>query len=890
MGLGPSSPFLEPFQWSIETDRYFHISPTFIQERENFVAFLDRSPIHDSPEFRSEQWSLYIYCCSAGQWQYDESFLFSVEVSVAGETFTTASTFTKQSPFCCVVLHSYETPVDFLIGVHLCSTYPYTRRDGHLGIRNSGSTCYMATILQILFHTGAFREYVYSLRDPGGAAAALQQLFVHLQLSPRAPTLDTFIRSLGSFRDLAFVQNDANEFLIVIFERFEHDLGERFAERMRELFGGATRKRIWNDEKGFCAEQHEAFMSLPVPVDGLRSLTESLRLMTAKEPIEGYDAGDLGRISVNQMVSFLRLPPILVLHLCRFQFSTVKKQVIELRTRFDCPYELDMSDFAPGIPGETQYELYAVCAHSGNPVFGHYTSYIRCNLSDRWTLFNDNSTKVVDQSAVGRLFGAADQQPSFFKAFQFNSAVAYMLFYVRKDRQADVIASADIAGHLAPHRSAVFHGRFLTSGDVIGRPLTPDIPPVEWTDPKKPFGDLSPEEVDLSRSSIWVQMPGTTRLLGPVWPSADLPSTFVVQGHITCFYLLSTSVTIPLFLASEKPPRVCLDIIDGENPPERPMTYQKRKFAGRSAPPGGFLESAEEDSALRHFEIGKQQLAFAASATYFDVQRRLSLLYNIDPNRILLLSASGPMKPRAFRFIRNFPAGGPLSFQILESPATVLSISLYTPLRIVYFAPSSVHHRATPAWVPKGTTCREIILGLSKFFPDAPVVDKGHFQCSIDRRGRVERLLDGKAAPMKENIRVDWVGHDIVATRSALKKRVTKGLKFAMEIVAGDHSKFLSIGNKMTFRDVCRKLSTMFPVAVGTGGTLFVHEKPKIRMPIVPDAAIFDVLKGFVAKMTRQGQRVCLDISVEAPVRVPVRTISLSGLLHAETHGEGPVP
>jgi hypothetical protein len=240
MGLGHSSPFPDPFQWTISTEHYFHISPTFIQEKENFVAFIDSSPACPEPQIESSQWSLYIYCCSASQWQYDESFLFQIEVSAASDIFSTASTFTKKCPFCHIILHPFRPPVDFLIALHLPSNYPYTRRDSHLGIRNSGSTCYMATILQILFHTGAFRQFIYSLRQPTGAAGALQQLFVDLQLSSRAPPLDAFIRALGSFRELAFVQNDANEFLIAIFERFEHDLGDPFTHKMRELFMGET--------------------------------------------------------------------------------------------------------------------------------------------------------------------------------------------------------------------------------------------------------------------------------------------------------------------------------------------------------------------------------------------------------------------------------------------------------------------------------------------------------------------------------------------------------------------------------------------------------------------------------------------------------------------------
>jgi hypothetical protein len=84
----------------------------------------------------------------------------------------------------------------------------------------------------------------------------------------------------------------------------------------------------------------------------------------------------------------------------------------------------------------------------------------------------------------------------------------------------------------------------------------------------------------------------------------------------------------------------------------------------------------------------------------------------------------------------------------------------------------------------------------------------------------------------------------------------------------------------MTCRDVVRKFATSEPVKVGERGALFVHEKPKLRMPVEIDEIIFDVLRVFVAKLTKQRQRVCFDITSNIS-NGPTRTISLSALLNA---------
>ena len=64
--------------------------------------------------------------------------------------------------------------------------------DVHLGLRNQGNTCYMNSLLQVLYHVPEFRRAIYSL--PTSTAAELgtssrvvlelQRLFYRLQVHP----------------------------------------------------------------------------------------------------------------------------------------------------------------------------------------------------------------------------------------------------------------------------------------------------------------------------------------------------------------------------------------------------------------------------------------------------------------------------------------------------------------------------------------------------------------------------------------------------------------------------------------------------------------------------------------------------------------------------------
>lgn len=118
-----------------------------------------------------------------------------------------------------------------------------------------------------------------------------------------------------------------------------------------------------------------------------------------------------------------RTPPILIIHLKRFHFSSTTHRRDKIDTLIDFPLvDLDLRDIVKhwekgGSGGEERppiYDCYAVSNHFGGLGGGHYTAYAKGD-DGTWCNFDDSRvTTGVDESEVV-------------------SSAAYCLYYKRKD-------------------------------------------------------------------------------------------------------------------------------------------------------------------------------------------------------------------------------------------------------------------------------------------------------------------------------------------------------------------------------------------------------------------------------------------------------------------------
>lgn len=99
-----------------------------------------------------------------------------------------------------------------------------------IGLANQGATCYMNSVLQSLYMTPEFRQFIYSWHYNKEIIPSteycipfhLQRLFANLQLS-RKNYVDTkgLTKSFGWESSMSFEQHDIQEFIRVLFDAIE---------------------------------------------------------------------------------------------------------------------------------------------------------------------------------------------------------------------------------------------------------------------------------------------------------------------------------------------------------------------------------------------------------------------------------------------------------------------------------------------------------------------------------------------------------------------------------------------------------------------------------------------------------------------------------------------
>ena len=98
---------------------------------------------------------------------------------------------------------------------------------GSVGIINQGATCYLNSLLQTLYHIGAFRRAVYRIpsredEEPRSSiSVSLQKLFFWLQRAPSAPQTSDLTHAFGWDTLDAFQQHDVQELARVLMDALE---------------------------------------------------------------------------------------------------------------------------------------------------------------------------------------------------------------------------------------------------------------------------------------------------------------------------------------------------------------------------------------------------------------------------------------------------------------------------------------------------------------------------------------------------------------------------------------------------------------------------------------------------------------------------------------------
>ncbi|KAF9474821.1 cysteine proteinase [Pholiota conissans] len=350
---------------------------------------------------------------------------------------------------------------------------------GTSGLKNLGNTCYMNAPIQCLSATVPFARfftegrwkfavnYTNPLGSKGKLAGAFAKL-LHEMWGGDLPYLTPieFRKSICQLKSQynGSDQHDSQEFLSFLMDGIHEDLNrilakptytptpEEEAELERlppqiasdrewtnwrsrndslvvDFFQGQFRNRLECLTCHKTSTTYNVFSILQLPIPNARSgkvpIERCLDAFFNEEVLEKDDAWDCPQCKAkrraSKKLSLARLPPVLMIHLKRFEANGRFSDKIDTFVEFPMK-SLDLTNYMPpplppgadksqlngGMPMSLEdprtqlppyrYDLYGVTNHYGNLSSGHYTAFIASRGG--WMYCDDSSVKPVDPKQV----------------------------------------------------------------------------------------------------------------------------------------------------------------------------------------------------------------------------------------------------------------------------------------------------------------------------------------------------------------------------------------------------------------------------------------------------------------------------------------------------------
>lgn len=320
---------------------------------------------------------------------------------------------------------------------------------GYVGLQNQGATCYMNSLLQSLYHIPSFRRIVYNIPLSGTEdintcfPLCMQRLFAKMQFSDTPCSTKELTTSFGWNDRETFTQHDVQEFCTVLLDKLSEKLqGTPLENSLPNLLSGEFKSYIRCINVEFESSKVETFFDLSMVVQGIPNLQESFCKYIESEQLNGnnqYRTDEFGLQDALMGTEFIKFPPVLHLHLRRFQFDYNTLRMTKINDKFEFPISIDIKPYIIDSKEEDYtYDLYGVLVHNGRIGGGHYYAYLRTSTSPQWYKFNDSHvTKATVEEAVNDNFGgynSIDVEKTYS---------AYMLIYIRRSESEELMKPVD---------------------------------------------------------------------------------------------------------------------------------------------------------------------------------------------------------------------------------------------------------------------------------------------------------------------------------------------------------------------------------------------------------------------------------------------------------------
>ncbi|XP_078132138.1 uncharacterized protein LOC144534210 isoform X2 [Sander vitreus] len=322
------------------------------------------------------------------------------------------------------------------------------------GLLNQGATCYLNSVLQVLFMTKDFKEAVerHTCEHPGTECIDCHLTSLFHDLKEHFANTYTITKKLGI--NNVYEQCDAAEY-------YEKILGLTSPDASKIFHGLLTHKTICSacrteiDTDGAFWHLSLALVDYSEHYSVVNGIEEYFRASDFSGENQMYcdECGAKTDATIKSVIK--RHPEVLMLLLKRFEFDYRYMTYVKINHTVAVPHTLQ-------IPENQAYELYAFVEHFGDLRSGHYTATIKSQEDDRWYNFNDATITLVRLITLTSVlyilqckqlihhvicFGYSfhqqlDNQPFQLDDFE-KSSSAYLLFYKKKVDPADT-CSQDI--------------------------------------------------------------------------------------------------------------------------------------------------------------------------------------------------------------------------------------------------------------------------------------------------------------------------------------------------------------------------------------------------------------------------------------------------------------
>jgi ubiquitin C-terminal hydrolase len=298
-----------------------------------------------------------------------------------------------------------------------------------VGIQNLSTSCYAASLMQLLFQNRQFREAVAELcekiptdNDHQKLLHCINAIFTHLQSGNGPCPTDLMRKFLQLEHNLgfhhAFSQEDStllrNDIMVNLKKLFSSTstteimalkdklLPEFMKFRTVEPLAqtGPYKTAYFGGPYG--TERYGAIEIFP----DAKSLEAALEECFSTRELTGNDQYRNGkeRVDARESIRIHGEPPeVLTFDVRRVRYDNGRKCQVKNTIPFTFPERIDMRKHTTNPNGRPcEFELDSVIAHNGTAGSGHYISYVKRN--GQWHKCNDGSVQQVSWTDVEKLF------------------------------------------------------------------------------------------------------------------------------------------------------------------------------------------------------------------------------------------------------------------------------------------------------------------------------------------------------------------------------------------------------------------------------------------------------------------------------------------------------